>query len=141
MGSKISPNRASILIQNIGNYYTQIDNLEIQGVLSRFAPRAKYKRNGWNPFKNLAQIRDFFTHKRTLRGAHQIDEISYVEANQIHNHRPKDAPKLPSVFVRGSFNGNNNGVDIQGLKFTDWWSFNPENQVVYRNSVTTNPGV
>ena len=52
--------RAEAFINNIKNYYSQIDTLNIEGVLSRFSPKAKYKRNGWNPLKGIVQIRDFF---------------------------------------------------------------------------------
>jgi steroid Delta-isomerase len=132
------PKAATVVISpalaTIQRYYDQIDALDYDQVLERFAPKAEYHREGWPPLVGKPSIAHFFKHQRQLRGVHAV---TGMHATQPSEPSPVHAN---TITVHGTFTGHQAGKPIN-LTFKDRWQLNDQHQVMFRQSWISIPGV
>jgi ketosteroid isomerase-like protein len=120
---KYSSNPAEIVRQ----YYKDIDQNDLDAVMSLFAEDATYQRTAWDELKGKEQIEHFYRTQREIRGKHKLSSVV------VNPKKPK------AVFVEGHFSGHKAEQPVHA-KFTDVWVLNAENRVSARTSTIETTG-
>lgn len=116
-------------LQQVKQYYNNIDTNEVDAVIAMFADDATYERTGWDPLKGQEAIAHFYREVRQIRGKHSIASSDIMDGDPN------------KVFVEGSFSGtkpgkvNPNIPELVDVSFTDEWHFNDDGKVIYRQSI------
>ena len=132
LGGSATVTGAKARINSITQYYPQIDRLDYNAVMRRFADKAVYERDGYSPFMGKPAIRHFFENLRTLRGRHIISSGNISEQPLFNT--DASLPEGPRIYVKGHFTGTDRGQPVRKY-FHDLWIFNPsDNKVFFRKS-------
>lgn len=114
------------ILNKIKQYYRDIDNNDLDKVFDLFGDQSIYKRGDSFLLFGKEEIVSFYKTTRSLKGTHFIDSISL---------------KDNKVFVNGFFKGLSDRKKIE-LSFSDEWFFHGLlDQVVFRQSKISVPGV
>lgn len=107
-------------LQQIIQYYHDVDQQDIDAVLALFSDDAIYKRAD-AAYVGKNAIEHFYRNERMIRGAHTLD-------------RTCDQPEASRVLVTGEFRGRGADEAPRVVRFTDVWEFNATGQVGRRET-------
>lgn len=113
------------IADKVVDYYTLIDNSDVDGALKCFAPEAQYLRPGYQMMSGHAEIEAFYRCERIIEsGAHTIERIIAADY-------------AASVF--GAFKGISKSGDELQANFADVFTFDTDGLIVARRTYFDSP--
>lgn len=112
--------RDNIRVSAVRRYYELVDADDVTGLVSLFAPDARYHRPGYEPLNGRAELERFYLGDRVIaQGAHTITAIVASGAE---------------VAVQGQFVGVLRDGKQVSLRFADFFSFGPDDLFAKRDT-------
>jgi len=110
----------NLLIDRVRRYYELVDQGDVPGLVSLFAPDATYHRPGYAPLIGHDDLTEFYSEQRVIReGRHSLSRIVAGELE---------------VAVRGDFHGILNDGREVSLRFSDFFEFSVDGRFSRRDT-------
>ncbi|HET9894001.1 MAG TPA: nuclear transport factor 2 family protein [Streptosporangiaceae bacterium] len=105
--------RQEARVSAVRRYYSCVDADDVTGLISLFAPDARYRRPGYEPLNGRDELERFYRGERViLQGSHTLTTLVVAEND---------------IAVQGEFSGVLRDGREVSLRFADFFSFGPDN--------------
>lgn len=112
-------------VSAVRRYYVLVDSGDVTGLISLFAPDARYHRPGYQPLTGRRELERFYREDRVIaKGAHSLTAIVADDRD---------------VAVQGEFSGMLRDGRETSLRFADFFSFGADGLIARRDTFFFTP--